>query len=88
MAPQVIWKKALLPQGVQSVMIPYRAKILCAREQGDEMAIWFTCNPEAELTMRHIVIVPTGGEPPTSARFLGTCSLSGGALIYHVFELI
>lgn len=62
--------------------------MLCAREQHEQICIWYRCDPEAAPEERQITIVGTGhpGAPGSDARYLGSASLHGGSLIFHVFE--
>lgn len=88
MAKSTIWKAVLEPSGKQEIKIPAKAVILTAREQGDNIAIWYLCDPDAPRSPRTIYIFGTG-EPITDAsamRHLGSASLKGGRLIFHVFE--
>ena len=83
----VIWKTKLQPLNVQKVMVPRGSMMLSAREQFEEICIWYRCDPTAEMEPRVIALVGTGDVAPDSdARFLGTVSLRGGNLIFHVFE--
>lgn len=83
----VIWKQVLQAMDAQQVMLPEGAEILCAREQYEEICIWFRCDPSAEKLPRYIAIVGTGhAAPGPEGRYIGTASLRGGQLIFHVFE--
>lgn len=82
-----IWKIVLEPADIQNVEVPAGAEFLCAREQYDQICIWFRCEPGAAKEIRTIAIVGTGHPAPGSdARYLGTASLHGGNLMFHVFE--
>ncbi len=83
---QTIWKTTLQVVDMQTVQLPRGAEILCAREQFEDVCLWFKCDPKEPPEQRKIFIYPTGGAAPTDARYLGTVSLMGGNLIYHVFE--
>lgn len=84
----VIWKEVLKLTGVQKVMIPDGAELLCAREQFEQICIWFRCNEVAPKSERWIAIIGTGHPAPSEAegRYIGTASLQGGSLMFHVFE--
>jgi hypothetical protein len=90
MADLTIWKATLKPVGMQLVEMPIGAEILCAREQREEMCIWYRCDPNAPKESRTIAIVGTGHPAPSGrdARYIDTVSLRGGALIFHVFEWV
>lgn len=89
----VIWKTVLQRVDVQQIEIPAGAEILLAREQIDhreqieQVCVWYRCDPSAPLETRTIVIVGTGNKKLSAdGRYLGTASLRGGQLMYHVFE--
>lgn len=83
-----IWKVTLEPADVQAIQAPEGAEMLCAREQHEQIAVWFRCDPSKPRTARTIAIVGTGHPAPDlgDGRYLGTASLRGGALMFHVFE--
>lgn len=82
-----IWKETLKPADVQEIMVSSGAKMLCARDQNEQICVWFRCDPSKAKVPRQIAIVGTGHPAPGSeARYLGTASLMGGHLIFHVFE--
>jgi hypothetical protein len=83
----VIWKAILQPVEVQQIMVPTGAEMLCAREQFEQICVWFRCDPSAPLSARTLAVVGTGNPAPDGGgRYLGTASLRGGQLIFHVFE--
>lgn len=86
--PHVVWKATLQMIDVQSIEVPELAEMLCAREQHGQIAVWFRCDPDARRTRRRIAVCGTGHPAPDPAfwRHIGTASLSGGSLIFHVFE--
>lgn len=46
-----------------------------------------TAHPmSAASEKREIAIIGTGHPAPADGRYIGTASLSGGALMFHVFE--
>lgn len=83
-----VWKTILKMVHVQEIDVPGGAEFLCAREQREQIAVWYRCNPENANAKekRRIAIVATGDHCP-EGRFLGIASLSGGNLIFHVFEV-
>ena len=84
---RTIWKAVLVSANVQTIKVPAGAEMLCAREQHKEICVWYRCDPTAPLTDREIAIVGTGHPCPAGeGRYLGTASLRGGALMFHVFE--
>lgn len=84
-----IWKATLQPHDENMVMVPAGAKMLCAREQHDHICVWYRCDPSAPLTPRVLSIVGTGHTSSgANGRYLGSASLMGGQLIFHVFERV
>lgn len=83
-----IWKTVLEPTDLQEIEVPAGAEMLCARDQHDQLAVWYRCDPEAPKERRKIAICGTGHPAPgrDGSRYLGTGSLHDGQLIFHVFE--
>lgn len=82
---RTIWKAELSPMDVQEISVPVGAEMLCAREQYDKICVWFRCDPGASIERRKIAVVGTGHPAPVDGRYLGTASLHGGQLMFHVF---
>lgn len=85
---QTIWKTVLKPIDVQEIEVPVGAEMLCAREQYEEIAIWYRCDDQAPKGRRTITIIGTGNPAPGfyTGRYLGTAALRDGQLMFHVFE--
>lgn len=83
-----IWKAVLKAQDVQDIEVPEDAELLTARDQHNEMCVWFKCDPSKPPTKRRIAIVGTGHPAPEGARYVGTGFLHGGQLVFHVFERV
>lgn len=82
---RTIWKTILKLVDVQEIEVPAGAEMLCAREQFDTICVWFRCDPDAPKEHRKIAVVGTGNPAPADGRYLGSASLYGGQLIFHVF---
>jgi hypothetical protein len=82
----VVWKVALKAVDVQEIEVPEDAELLTAREQNEQLCVWFKCDPTKRASKRRIVIVGTGHPAPEGARYVGTGFLMGGQLVFHVFE--
>jgi hypothetical protein len=80
-----IWKATLKLTDVQLVEIPEGGEILCAREQHDQICIWYRCNPDARKVGHKVAIVGTGHPSPEDGNYIGTAFLRGGSLVFHVF---
>lgn len=87
--PLTIWKAILPWEDAPVIEVPMGADMLCAREQNEEICVWFRCDPEMAKTKRTLIVCGTGhptAPQPDAARYLGTASLRGGKLMFHVFE--
>lgn len=82
---RTIWKTTLAVADVQQIQVPAGAEFLCAKEQQGHICVWFRCDPSAPIEPRKIAIVGTGHPAPADGRYLGTASLHGGELMFHVF---
>lgn len=82
---RTIWKATLVAADVQEIDAPVGAEMLCAREQHEQICVWFRCDPSAKTEKRKIAIVGTGHPAPADGRYLGTAALHGGSLMFHVF---
>lgn len=82
---RTIWKSTLKVADVQEIEVPAGAEFLCVREQHEQICVWFRCDPDSPKESRKIAIVGTGNPAPADGRYLGTASLHGGQLMFHVF---
>jgi hypothetical protein len=87
MSAMTVWKAALRPVEVQDIDVPAGAELLCAREQGNDICVWFRCDPNAASKKRRVAVVGTGHAAPSEGRYLGSALLGGGAFVFHVFEV-
>lgn len=83
--PALTVYKAVIGPHLKEFLAPRGAEILTAREQGDDICVWFRCDPGAPIEKRRIEVCATGHKAP-SGRYIGSAHLSGGALVFHVFE--
>jgi hypothetical protein len=87
MAMKTIWKY-VLSQEIELDM-PYGAQILSVREQGEDLCLWALLDPKAPTTKRRFAVYGTGWDVlPGAMQYIGTGHLRGGALVFHVFELL
>lgn len=91
--PLTIWNRRIhsFVRKLHEVEMPRGAEILCAREQGDAVTIWFRCDSDAPPEVRRIITHLTGehGAPDSpDARYISTAILHGGTFVVHVFEAI
>ena len=83
-----VYKQKLEAIDVQDVELPSGAEILCAHEQGNDVCIWFRCDPTLPVEKRRLLVCGTGHIVPAQhdAKYIGTSFLAGGAFVFHVFE--
>lgn len=84
-----IWKYELQNEGVQELKMPKGADILTVQTQYEKPCLWALVNPDAVEVSRGFMIYGTGHPVPTEPyphKYIGTYQLSGGALVFHVFE--
>ncbi len=82
-----IYKYPLKFNDDESVLMPKGAEILCAQMQYGTLCLWALVDPSAELEPRQIEIYGTGNPvEPGHRHYISTVQLSGGDLVFHVFE--
>lgn len=82
-----IWKYSLTI-GEQSVSMPEGARPISAHSQYDVPTLWAIVDPSAPVAPMLVRVLMTGQrveELGLRWKFCGTCLLSGGAFIVHVF---
>jgi hypothetical protein len=93
---KTIYKYALNIEDEPVLLLPAGAQILSVDSQatrhGEKLFLWALVDPETKETGRYFRIYGTG-HPVDEAdlsklKFIGTVSMKGGALIWHVFENI
>lgn len=73
----------------KTLSLPFGAEILCVQIQNDEPYIWAKVNPTAATETRKLLVVGTGHSIGyENTRYVGTFQQAGGALVFHVFEII
>ena len=86
--------KYTLEDQTSTVQMPEGAKVLSAHTQRESICIWALVDPSKPMTLRTFKVIGTGwdieeaefGQPLTHLEFIGTVLLSGGSLVFHVFE--
>lgn len=73
--------------------LPAGAKVLSFQVQGGGSSpyIWVLVDTERPKVRRYFRVAGTGHpieNAPADLRFIGTIQLSGGALIFHLFEIL
>lgn len=84
-----VWKYELKTTDQQIISMPQGARPLHVGEQRGQICLWALVDPDPSLSMeeRRIAIVGTGHVAPefATAPYLGTVSMYGGSLVFHVF---
>lgn len=84
-----IYKYTLDITDTQTVILPKGAKILTVQMQHGNPQLWALVypNPNCPTEPRIIETFGTGNPVPLGERkYINTYQLSGGALVFHVFE--
>jgi len=68
--------------------MPENAQMLCVQVQYGSVCLWAAVDPEAPDEKRTIYVRGTGHELGMAAvsKYIGTFQLTGGALVFHVFD--
>ena len=85
-----IYKYELEVTDKQEISLPPKASILSAQVQGGRICLWVGLETD-DLHLaepRDIRIHGTGHPIAESLRFIDTVQLSGGSLVFHVFEVL
>lgn len=86
-----IWKFNLPSLPGESIEMPEGAEILTVQTQGDSPMIWAMVDPQMKKENRFFVIIGTGHTIPDDGikrNYIGTYQQMGGALVWHLFEII
>lgn len=97
---KTIYKYPLKVTDFQEIELPEGAEILSVQTQilgsgkrlfvsdRQELCLWAMVDPDNPLVPRRIRIFGTGNpmEYEHELKFIGTCQMHNGALIWHVFE--
>jgi len=89
-----VWKYTLDPAdfrgGFIALDMPHGARVISVAEQFGEIAMWALVDPQAEKIKREFYVAGTGHLVPdeTQGSYVGSAQLSGGVLVFHVFERV
>ncbi len=85
----VIWKYTLEWADRQKIEVPKGATVLSVLNQRESLVVYFLVDPAQEKEDKYISIVGTGNPFPYTKleknQFIGTASIKGGDLVWHVF---
>ncbi len=82
-----IYKYSIPIQDDFTLEIPESAQVLSVDVVDNQPRLWILVDPHEDFTTRRFVTVPTGEEFNGEGNFIGTYLLSGGALVFHLFEV-
>jgi len=82
----MIWKYPL--DGTQiDLQMPVGTRILHVSEQHGGPTFWALVDTDASLEMRSFRLYATGEPMANPVQYVGTVLLSGGAYVFHLFEI-
>ena len=87
-----IYKYTLNIEDRQGLEMPTGAKILSAKNQGDNICLWALVDTEEKMTMTYEIEIFSTGNPvyendKTFREFIDTCVMPNG-LVWHLFKRI
>lgn len=83
-----IYKYELQVTDTQEILMKKGAKILSVQTQDEKICIWALVDENEIHERRFFHIYGTGHQinPIHKIKFVGTCQLHNGGLVFHVFE--
>jgi len=83
-----IYKYPLLMTDQQQLYLPGGSEILCVQVQHEQPCIWVRQETTNSSVYRTLRTYGTGHQMQSpSEKYIGTYQLSGGQLVFHVFEV-
>lgn len=84
---KTIYKYPLKVADTQNVVLPVGAKVLCVQTQNEVPCLWALVDNTFPTEIRCFCTFGTGHEyTGMDLTYVGTYQLSGGELVFHVFE--
>ncbi len=71
--------------------LPTGAQLLSFQAQYDNPCLWALVDPDARTEKRGFRLAGTGHKidlDPAALRFVGSAQFQGGALVFHLFEVL
>lgn len=82
-----IWKYMLKVEDEVTISMPAGADVLCVQLQNGSPCLWVKVDVQSKPTARRFYVVGTGHPMLVKAKeYVGTFQMSGGQLVFHVFE--
>ena len=88
---RTIWKFELATHDYVELQMPKGASVLSVGHQYGKPHLWALVDPDAKMEKRAFRHAGTGHpitESDSRLSFIGTYMLDGGALVFHVFEVL
>lgn len=85
---RTIYKYDIFIQDVFTILMPIDAEILTVQTQYGSPYFWAKVDTNAEKERRRFCLFGTGHEipPEKDLQYIGTFQVSGGSLVFHLFE--
>lgn len=83
-----VYKYPLEVADEQELTLPAFAKILCVKDQHNDLVLYALVNTDAELLDKYKIYIRGTGHPinfPPAADYLDTVVMFGGKLVWHIF---
>jgi hypothetical protein len=85
---RTIWKFPVVARERFTVSMPKGAEVLDVQVQHSEAMMWVLVDPTAPIEPRTFAVHGTGHEfVDDGYAYIGTFQLSGGGLVFHLFEV-
>ena len=84
-----VYKYPVVMENRFTLALPEKAEVLSVGVQFGQPQVWVFLDPNAPKVVRTFMVASTGYpvEEP-NVKFIGTFQLEGGALIFHLFEVL
>jgi len=86
--PRKVFKYDVVMDDTFKLSLPQGAEVLSVGVQFGEPRMWVLVEPTAPVVERTFRVAGTGHHITGSLKFIGTFQLEGGALIFHLFEVL
>jgi len=83
-----IHKQVLALEPSQVIEVPFGAQILTIQAQGEDIVVWYSCNPDRQLQQRAIVLVGTGHDLPDTHTLKYISTVQQGEFVWHFYEAV
>lgn len=85
-----VWKFSVPVESLFTIKIPRGGQILSCQTQFGAPQIWALVDENEPPVERYFAMLGTGHPAPEHGKlvFIDTFQLSGGSLVFHVFEIV